>query len=100
MTRLDAVEVGEAVPLYVSEVFDLTGATLTARVSVNGGTVSTHTGTLDLPIGGEITTGVIWIPGTTITAAGWAQGDVQITHATAPWSPKIERFEFRINAAV
>lgn len=94
------VEVGEALPIGVTTDFDMTGATVAARVSVNDAAAVDVSGSLDAAVAGVVKTALVPIPGSTFTAAGWATGVVTITKADAPWSPAKERFQVSIRAVV
>lgn len=96
--RLPDREVGEALVLPFEVDTDITGATVTARVSLNGATASEHSGALGAAVNGEITTGSVVIPGTSLASAGLVSGVVVITKGGADWSPMKERFEFRLVA--
>jgi hypothetical protein len=100
MTTLDPIEVGEALPLGGTTDRDLTGATVVARISVNGATAEEIPGTLDAAVNGEVRGFEVPIPGTKFTAPGYASGDVVITKTGEVWSPKKEPFYVNINAAV
>lgn len=91
-------EVGEALVVGVATDFDITGATVTARMSVNGATAATFTGALDAAVDGEITGAEVEIPGTTFSAAGYADGVLVITSEGSAWSPAKVRFTVSIAA--
>lgn len=100
MARIPNRVVGEAVQLNIATDYDITGSTVTARVSLNDGTASSLNGTLGSAVDGEIKTATLIVTAATLTAAGWLTGTISITHPSAPWSPDKLNFEFGVDEAV
>ncbi len=93
MTRLPAVESGEALPVQFTSSEDLTGAAVMGWISVNGGAAVSQTGSLDA--GGK--TGYVPFPGSLMVVdstgkAGSYAGEIVFTLAGAIWSPRVEQF--------
>lgn len=96
ITDLRTISVGEGLPVGIkgseAELAALAGATVTGRISVNGGAAVEKPGRLFTARDARGFIGVVPFTGDLITAEGKAEGVVIVTKAGEDWNPWKRRF--------